>query len=107
MRTGALNKIITFYPVTTTVGTDGFLSATTYGTGVAIRCSVTMMSAYRKNAFTELVNAEAYEVECFANAAITNNSKAVYGSKTLYVHSIVDSDDKSFTSTKKLILYTK
>lgn len=106
MNTGTLNKILTFYPVTQTKDTNGDYS-NTYGTGVAIRGSIKQISGYRKMIYTELVNAQVYEVECFDNAAITKGSKVTYGSLTLYVHEIISTGDKSFTSTKKLILYTK
>lgn len=106
MNTGGLNKILTFYPLTIAEGTDGFHTQTA-GTGVAIRGKLKMLSGYRKMVYTELVNQEVYEFECFANAAVTKNSYAVYGSKTLYVNSLYDGDDTSHTSTKKLILHTK
>lgn len=106
MNTGQLNKSLTFYPVTQSRDTNGDYAAT-YGTGVAIRGKLTQLSGYRKMVYTELVNAQVYEFECFDNAAITKDSKVVYGSITLYVHEMLTTDDKSFTSTKELILYTK
>lgn len=106
MNTGQLNRLLTFYPVTQTKDTNGDYTPT-YGTGVAIRGKLTQLTGYRKMVYTELVNGLVYEFVCFSNAAITKNSKVTNGSTTLYVHEIIDSDDKSFTSTKKLILYTK
>jgi len=106
LNTGSLNKVLTFTPQTQAQGTDGFFTNTA-GTGVAIRGSIKQLTGHRKMQYQELVNAEVYECMCFNNAAITKNAKVTYGSKTLYIHSIVDVDEKSFTEVRKLILYTK
>lgn len=106
MNTGSLNKVLTFYPATASDDTNGDYT-NTYGKGVVVRAKVTQLSGARKMVYTELVNGEVYEVECFDNTAITNNSKVTYGSKTLYIHSITTVDDKSFTGKVKLIIYTK
>lgn len=106
MNTGKLNKVLVFTPNTQAQGTDGYFTNTA-GTAVTLRGHVQMMSAARKMQYTELINSEVYEVEIFDNAAITKNAKVTYGSKTLYIHSIIDVSDKSRTGVKKLILYTK
>lgn len=106
MRTGQLNSILTFYPETQTQGTDGYFT-NTEGTAKSLRGNVKQMTGYRKMAYTELINQEVYEVVLFDNSVITKNAKVVYNGKTLYVHSITDVDDKSFTNVVKLILHTK
>lgn len=106
MNTGSLNKVLTFTPQTQAQGTDGFFTNTA-GTAVVIRGSIKQLTGYRKMQYQELINAEVYECMCFNNAVITKNAKVTYGSKTLYIHSIVDVDEKSFTEVRKLILYTK
>lgn len=107
MRTGQLNRILTFYPETQAQSaTDGFYS-NTESTGVALRVSIKQLSGYRKMQYTELVNQEVWEAICFSNAVITKNAKVVYGSRTLFLHAIEEIDDKSFTDCKRLILTTK
>ena len=106
MNTGGLTKILTFTPVTISAGSDGFHTSSA-GTGVAIRGKLKMLSDQRKMVYTELVNAEVYEFTCFDNAAITKNSSVTYGTKTLYVHSLMSVGDPSHTAKKKVILYTK
>ena len=106
MRTGQLNEILTFYPETQTQGSDGYFS-NTEGTGVSLRGNVKQISGYRKMAYTELINQEVYEVTLFDNSVISKNAKVVYKGKTLYIHSIVEVDDKSFRDVVKLIIHTK
>ena len=106
MITGQLNKILTFYPETQAQGSDGYFT-NTEGTGVVIRASVKQLSGYRKMQYTELINQEVYEVVCFDHAVISKNSRVTYGSKTLFIHSIIDDDDSSFMEKRKLILHTK
>lgn len=107
MNTGTLNKVLIFTPNTQAQSvTDGF-STNTAGTAVTLRASVKQLTGARKMQYQELINQEVYEATMYSNAVIEKNAKVTYGSKTLYIHSIIDVDDKSFTGVKKLILYTK
>jgi len=105
MNPGELNTVLTFKPVTSAVSSGDMTE--TEGTPVTIRCKLKMIDGYKKMQYTELLNKETYEANCYNNSALVSNAVCTYGSVTLVVHSVIKNLGNSGTNEVKLILYKK
>ena len=105
MNPGELNTVLTFKPVTSAVSSGDMTE--TEGTPVTIRCKLKMIDGYKKMQYTELLNKETYEGECYYNSAIKYNAVCTNGTDTLIVHSVVPNKGLSHTNDIKFILYKK
>jgi hypothetical protein len=105
MNPGELNTVLVFQSVISTVSAGNFTEAE--GATVNIRGRLKQLQGYKKMQYTELLNKEVYEFQCFDNAVLTKDSVCLNGSDSLIVYSRVKNPGKSGTNEVILILWKK
>ena len=99
-----MRAVLSFQAITATADASGDYSESA-GTAVNVPGELVMLQGYKKMIYTELINKNVYQFDCYNNSVITSDAKATWGTKTFNIHSVVQNFDGSFTNKVTIILY--
>ena len=99
-----MRAVLSFQAITATADASGDYSESA-GTAVNVPGELVMHQGYKKMIYTELINKNVYQFDCYDNSVLTNGAKATWSTKTFNIHSVVRNFDGSFTNKVTIILY--
>jgi len=99
-------QVLSLQVITATVDASGDYSESA-AVAVSIGGDLKQLEGYKKMAYTELINKEVYQFECYDHAALALGSTAAWGSVNLIIYAVTKNFDGSFTNRVKVILYKK